>query len=132
MDDAVHPERPIRQAQRQQVLLGAMVEMFGQGPGSRHRVRDLSATGVRIDAADRLSPGATVLISVGVLEAVAATVIWVRDGLAGLAFTRPIDPDAARSRTLVRLAPPPPPTRVAGTGITPQTGWISELRSPYR
>lgn len=56
------------------VMLSATVERFGGGGPTKHRVRDLSSGGVRIDQADALKAGATVLISVGVFVAVGATV----------------------------------------------------------
>ena len=89
---------------RESVLLSAQIATFGGGAPSKHRIRDLSATGARIDQASMLGSGATVLVSVGLLEAVGATVIWVKDGVAGLKFAVPIDPDAARARAAL---PPP-------------------------
>ena len=85
-------------ARRESVLLSAQIAGFGGGAPSKHRVRDLSTTGARVDQALTLSPGATVLIWVGLLEAVGATVVWVREGVAGLKFAHPIDLTAARSR----------------------------------
>ena len=61
----------------------------------------------------------------------AATVIWMRDDAAGLKFAEPIDPDAARSRTIVsagRAAPAVAALRVP----TPTAGWVGGLSSPYR
>ena len=76
-----------------------------------------------------LRPGATVLVSVGVLKAIGATVVWVKDDLAGLRFAETIDPDAARSKAII--APPKPrPALAIDRGAT--AGWIRDLNSPYR
>ncbi|NML04492.1 PilZ domain-containing protein [Sphingomonas sp. G-3-2-10] len=120
---------------RQNVLLGAEISGFGGGTPTKHRVRDLSASGARVDRAGSLKVGSTVLVSVGVLEQVGATVIWVRDDLAGLKFAEAIDPDAARSKALVS-----PTQKTVGkhdigqTDATPRNapGWIGGLNSPYR
>ncbi|WP_189677801.1 PilZ domain-containing protein [Sphingomonas glacialis] len=48
-----------------------------------HKVRDLSSGGVRVDQSDALRKGATVVITVGSLEAAPATVVWIADGWAG-------------------------------------------------
>ena len=113
---------------RQQVLLGAEICGFGGGAVTKHRIKDLSASGAKVDRAGTLKPGATVLVSVGVLKAVGATVIWVRDDLAGLRFSETIDPDAARSKAII--APPRPrPSVAVERGAT--AGWVQERSSPY-
>ena len=122
--DSLTPRMP-----RQQVLLGAEICGFGGGEPTKHRVKDLSASGARIDHAGGLRPGATVLVSVGVLRAVGATVIWVRDDMAGLRFAETIDPDAARSKAII--APPKPrPSVAVERGAT--AGWVHDRSSPYR
>ena len=85
-------------ALRERVLLSAEIVTFGGAAATRHRVRDISATGARIDQAHTLNPGATVLVSVGLLDAVGATIIWREQDHAGLKFAQQIDPDAARSK----------------------------------
>lgn len=114
-----------REMPRQQVLLAAEIAGFGGGVPSKHRVRDLSSSGARIDHASNLRAGSTVLVSVGVLQAVGATVVWVKGDLAGLKFAEPIDPDAARSKAIVTPAGAPQ----AHTG---RAGWIGGLEDPYR
>jgi len=127
-EPAIHESHPPRMP-RQQVLLGAEICGFGGGAPTKHRIKDLSAGGARIDRAGTLRAGATVLVSVGVLKAVGATVVWVKDDLAGLRFAETIDPDAARSKAII--APPKPrPTTVVDRGAT--AGWIRDLNSPYR
>lgn len=125
MSEACASDPSGREMPRQQVLLGAEITGFGGGTPSKHRVRDLSPSGARIDRAGGLRVGSTVLVTVGILQAVGATVVWVKDDLAGLKFAEPIDPDAARSKAIVAPAAQPRPT--IGT-----SGWIGGLDDPYR
>lgn len=115
----------------------AIVEQFGGTAATKHRVRDLSVGGIRIDNVTGLRTGATVLISVGTLQAVGATVQWVRDGFAGLAFAEQIDPADAHKKTAIAptvptAAPQPVKFDVGRTIAPPSAGWIDELRNPYR
>jgi len=123
------------------VLLSAEISGFTGGAPTKHRIRDLSTTGARVDRAGALKVGATVLVSVGGLEHVGATVVWVRDDFAGLQFAEAIDPDAARSKAIItpahKPAPPPAPTPgdskpIGGGERRPGAGWIADLDSPYR
>jgi hypothetical protein len=116
-------------APRDSVMLSALVERFGSGAPTRHRVRDLSSGGVRIDQAAALPVGATVLVTVGALEAVGATVAWVKDGAAGLKFATPIDPAEARAKAAVAPRPKQEPSP-AGLRV-PTAGWIRDLNNPY-
>ncbi len=129
-DDADRPALPPR-APRHHVLLSAVVERFGGGAPTRHRVRDLSTGGVRLDQAGSLRVGATVLVTVGALQSVGATVVWVKDGLAGLKFAEAIEPGEARAKTVIA------PSRAANPAlerpaIAPRAGWIGDLRDAYR
>lgn len=138
-DDDVPSGHTVR-AQRTSVMLMAIVEQFGGTAATKHRVRDLSVGGIRIDNVTGLRTGATVLISVGSLQAVGATVQWVRDGFAGLAFAEHINPaDAHKKAAIVPTAqtvptamPKPLKIDVDRTIATPSAGWIDELRNPYR
>jgi hypothetical protein len=115
-------------------MLSATVERFGRGAPTKHRVRDLSTGGVKIDQAADLRPGSTVLVTVGALQSVGATVVWVKDGSAGLKFAHDIDPADARASTVIapragseRGRPP-----VAPAAPAPTAGWLGDLSSPYR
>lgn len=107
---ACMPDR-VRQPreERESVFLSAVVTRFGRDETSRHRVRNLSTRGACVDQAAMLQRGQTVLIDVGVLEEVGATVAWVAGGLAGLSFAHPIRIDAAKTR--------PKPAHI-------QQGWV--------
>ncbi len=125
-DGSNRQEGLAERAPRRNVMLSALVETF-QGTSSRHRVRDVSTGGARIDEATHLVARSTVLVTVGALEAVAATVVWVRPPLAGLKFAQPIDVDKATARTALGGA-----HNVGATAITPTAGWINDTRNPYR
>jgi hypothetical protein len=122
MPDARGPDGLAPRQPRQNVLLGAEISGFGGGTPTKHRVRDLSSTGARVDRAGSLKVGSTVLVSVGVLDQVGATVVWVREDTAGLKFAEPIDPEAARSKALVAPAQKPGQDGAVGAG------WIFDLK----
>ncbi len=125
MSDPDDPMHAPRRMPRQNVLLAAEISGFGGGVPTKHRIRDLSGSGARIDRAGSLKVGSTVLVSVGVLEEVGATVMWVKDDSAGLRFAEPIDPDAARSKTIVAAKKPAPAAPLAG-------GWPPAPKDPFR
>jgi hypothetical protein len=125
--------RPPR-AQRTSVMLTATI-LSGEGDqATRHRVRDISSRGLRIDNAGGLRPGATVSISLGSLQDIPATVHWTRAGFAGLAFAEEINLKDAHKRA--GSAPTARDTQnAAETPVTipePTAGWIGEMRNPYR
>lgn len=123
---ATDSANPAREA-RQSVMLSATIERFSKPGITKHRVRDLSASGARIDQAGDLPAGATVLVSVGILEAVGATVMWAEGGSAGLRFAEPINPDDARAKVAVGgLGSSSPAT------IAPTAGWMRDAGDRYR
>jgi hypothetical protein len=133
MPDAAGPDGLAPRQPRQNVLLGAEICGFGGGAPTKHRVRDLSSTGARVDGAGSFKVGATVLVSVGVLEQVGATVMWVKGDSAGLKFAEAIDPDAARSKAIVAPSQKAAPKHdAAHADGTLAGGWASGLNSPYR
>lgn len=136
-DETPSDAEPVREhaerVPRASVLLSATVEQFGDAAISTHRVRDLSTGGMRIDQAHLLRQGATVLVTVGALEAVGATVVWLADGWAGLKFATLIDPDAARARAVItpKADQKQRPLRPAATAPL-KAGWAGDMRNPYR
>ncbi|MFA6117549.1 MAG: PilZ domain-containing protein [Sphingomonas sp.] len=114
---------------RQQLLLGAEIAGIGRGPSTKHRIKNLSATGARVDGAAFLKPGATISVSIGALEAIKAMVVWVDGPVAGLKFAEPIDPGAARSKTIVSNGKAIPV--LDSRDPSPTAGWVADLESPY-
>ncbi|WP_425275481.1 PilZ domain-containing protein [Sphingomonas faeni] len=74
----VDDHAPAQREPRQSVLLSATLECFGRPGATKHRVRDLSPQGMRIEQAAGLQVGATVLVAVGQLEAVGAAIVWIK------------------------------------------------------
>lgn len=115
-------------------MLIATLEHPGSRATTRHRVRDLAPGGMRIDNAEAMQAGTTVLAFVGALEAVEATIKWVKEGFAGLAFPEPINPEAARKKAAI----PPCVDSSSAKGVVfgvpsaPTAGWVEDLRNPYR
>lgn len=119
-DDRSNAEQ--RRAPRESVFLSAVITAFGSGT-SKHRVRNISTSGVCVDQAEGLKLGQTVAIALGILGDVGATVMWIDKGLAGLRFAQPIELTAAKTRPKPahveqgwgaepwRRAVPPPPRR---------------------
>ena len=115
---------------RQSVFLSTTLERFGSAEITKHRVRDLSPKGMRIDQTAGLQVRATVLVTIGRLEAVGATIVWIRADSAGLRFSERIDPDQARGKAAVRPKASLAPQQVRQPGAT--AGWVSDLDDPYR
>lgn len=115
---------------RQSVFLSTTLERFGSGGTTKHRVRDLSPGGMRIDLAESLQAGATVLVAVGQLEAIGATIVWVKEGSAGIKFAKAIDPDKARGKAAVRRTADIVPNQQKQRG--PTAGWVVALNNPYQ
>lgn len=86
---AAHAGTHVEREARTKVFLAAQLMIFGETPRDV-RVRDLSATGARIDLASPPAVGVTVLLSRGGAE-VAGEVIWIVKGGCGLRFSRAID-----------------------------------------
>jgi hypothetical protein len=113
-------------------MLMATLQPIGKF-ASQHRVRDLSSGGLRVDNAAGLQAGAQLLVTVGTLEAVEATIVWVRENFAGLAFSEPIEPEDARKKA--RVAPVPvkaTPDKLFKAAPVPTAGWLSDMRDPYK
>lgn len=115
---------------RQSVFLSTSLERAGSAETTQHRVRDLSPKGMRIDQAAGLQVGATVLVAIGRLEAVGATVVWVKEDAAGLRFAETVDPYLARGKSAVRPKASVLPRRDIPPGAT--AGWVADLDDAYR
>lgn len=126
----VDDHAPAQREPRQSVFLSATLERFGSAETTKHRVRDLSPQGMRIEQAAGLQVGATVLVAVGQLEAVGSTIVWIKEGSAGVKFAKAIDPDQARGKAVVRPKATILPRLEKQRGAT--TGWVADLDNPYR
>jgi hypothetical protein len=115
-------------------MLIATVEHPGSQATTRHRVRNLAPGGMRIDNAEGMQPGTIVLASIGALKSVEATIKWVKEGFAGLAFPEPINPEAARKKAAIPPCVDSSSAKVVVLGVpsAPTAGWVEDLRNPYR
>ena len=101
-------------------MLSADVFRVDRDGASQHRVTNISETGLCIAQAGDFAAGTVVVVAIGSVAQAAANVVWVRSGLAGLAFQKPIDVAEARRR------------RASGSILrAPAAGWLAELNSPY-
>ena len=128
----------VNRRRRTQVMLGAEVTAAG-GVRAKHRIKDLSETGARIDSAATLKVGEIILISVGDLEAINAEVIWTSGNAAGIRFGQPIDLTKARAKTIV--APKngsdtrdgcKSPAEKNSPSASIAAGWAESLVDPYK
>jgi len=99
--EPIHPTLKEREP-RYSVMLSATVERFGRPVTTYHRVRNLSRGGACIASSGSFRTGETVIVGVGTLSEVGATVRWTGGDHAGLAFAEPIDLAAALAKTAVR------------------------------
>ncbi|HEX8415353.1 MAG TPA: PilZ domain-containing protein [Sphingomicrobium sp.] len=83
------PPYPPRAA-RYNVMLVATTERFGKQDTTEHRVRNLSEEGACVHSGGLFRIAETMIVTVGNLMAIGAEVRWVKDDLAGIKFTRPI------------------------------------------
>lgn len=95
-------------APRTNLFLGALLLLPGTSP-REVRVRNLSASGARLDLADPPARGSTALLCRGSVE-VAAEVIWTEKASCGLRFSEPIEVARWMSDR---------PVAAAGTAIAP-------------
>ena len=87
---------------RESVMLTTEVRRSGNLPTTKHLLRDLSPGGARLSNAESFRSGETIFVTVGDLNEVAATIVWVSDKTAGLKFSKPIDTVFARSQAIVK------------------------------
>ncbi|MEG3169303.1 MULTISPECIES: PilZ domain-containing protein [Sphingomonas] len=110
----------LARATRTSVMLSADMFRVDRDGASQHRVTNISETGLCIAQAGDLVTGTVVVVAIGSIAPTAANVVWVRSGLAGLAFQTPIDVSEARRR------------RASGSTLRPPAaGWLAELNNPY-
>ena len=105
-DRPVTPAAPAQRLQARRsprVVLDAEIVLRRPGRSNyRVHVYDLSSEGCRIEFVDRRMLAETLWVKFDGLEAVPATVCWIREPVAGLEFSHPIHP-AVFALLLTRL-----------------------------
>ncbi len=106
-----------RRKKRSSVIIHAAVRHPTGGTFER-RIRNLSDTGACIDHDGEFAVGEELLLDMGTLSDVPAKVVWVKEKLAGITFSKPVDLAAAR--------------KPRGTAVTVKAGWLADLREMHR
>lgn len=102
-----------RGADRDSLFLQAGLILPGNPDPVTVRVRNLSPGGMLAEANVKVVQGAAVEVDLRNVGPVAGRVIWVGEGKFGLAFDRPVDPQAVR-RQVVSGSDLPPHLRRTG------------------
>ena len=96
-----------RSADRDSLFLQASLELPGVERPVVVRVRNLSAGGMLAEGAAAVSQGSTVAVELGNVGVVPGRIIWVGEGKFGIAFDRPINPQAVRRQVVTKSDLPP-------------------------
>jgi hypothetical protein len=94
---------------RQSLLISARLRLQDQDEFKAVLLKDVSAHGAKVKGEAGLSLGCGVHIDLPNIGVVAARVIWVQSGLAGLRFELPIEPEVLRTAVSGEYKPAPPP-----------------------
>ncbi|HEY0595745.1 PilZ domain-containing protein [Sphingopyxis sp.] len=102
-----------RGADRDSLFMQASLILPGQSDPVVVRVRNLSAGGMLAEAKARIAQDATVEVELRNVGQVPGRVVWAGEGKFGIAFDRPVDPQAVR-RQVVSESDLPPHLRRTG------------------
>lgn len=102
-----------RGADRDSLFMQAGVMLPGRSDPVVVRVRNLSAGGMLAEGKVQIVQGAAVEIELRNVGPVAGRVVWAGEGKFGIAFDRPVDPQAVR-RQVVSPSDLPPHLRRTG------------------
>lgn len=100
-DSAGHPSGTGRKEERVELHVEVPLRKAGYHSGQAE-LADISSSGARVIAAERLVEGETVWLRFPGLEAIPARVAWTQEWTAGLEFQRPLHP-AVLDMLLARL-----------------------------
>jgi hypothetical protein len=107
-----------RSADRDSLFLQAGLIIPGCADPVTVRVRNLSPGGMLAEAKVKVAQGAVVEVDLRNVGPVVGRVIWVGEGKFGIAFDRPVDPQAVR-RQVVSQSDLPPHLRRTGLETGP-------------
>ena len=102
-----------RAADRDSLFLQAQLIVPGRAEAVIVRVRNLSPGGMLAEARVNVAQGAAVEVDLRNVGPVSGRVIWAGEGKFGIAFDRPVDPQAVR-RQVVSQSDLPPHLRRTG------------------
>ena len=107
-----------RGADRDSLFLQAGLILPGRADPVAVRVRNLSPGGMLAEATNQMEQGAVADIELPNVGRVPGRVIWAGEGKFGIAFDRPVDPQAVR-RQVVSQSDLPPHLRRTGMNKGP-------------
>ena len=107
-----------RGADRDSLFMQAALILAGRSDPIVVRVRNLSPGGMLAEAKIQIAQGAAVEVDLRNVGPVAGRVIWAGEGKFGIAFDRPVDPQAGR-RQVVSQSDLPPHLRRTGLNAGP-------------
>lgn len=96
-----------RGADRDSLFMQANLVVPGKTDAVVVRVRNLSAGGMLAEAKVRIEQGATVEVELRNVGPVPGRVVWAGEGKFGIAFDRPVDPQAVRRQVISESDLPP-------------------------
>lgn len=102
-----------RGTDRDSLFMQALLMAADGGEPAVVRVRNLSPGGMLAEAPMEIAEGAAVAVELRNVGRVSGRVIWVGEGKFGIAFDRPVDPQAVR-RQVVSESDLPPHLRRTG------------------
>ena len=102
-----------RGADRDSLFMQASLILPGQPDPVVVRVRNLSAGGMLAEAKVHIAQGAAIEVDLRNVGPVPGRVVWAGEGKFGIAFDRPVDPQAVR-RQVVSESDLPPHLRRTG------------------
>jgi hypothetical protein len=104
-DGAADDDSAQRNDSRDSLLLVAQFRIEGQSGTTQVRVRNLSTGGLMADVPKPIDIGTAVEVDVRGIGWVTGRIAWIAAGRAGVAFDRPIDPQAARKPVVASQRP---------------------------
>ncbi|SEH19829.1 PilZ domain-containing protein [Sphingopyxis sp. YR583] len=105
-----------RSADRDSLFMQAALILPGSADPVTVRVRNLSPGGMLAEAKVKVAQGAAIEVDLRNVGPVAGRVIWVGEGKFGIAFDRPVDPQAVRRQVVSQSDLPP---HLRRTGLEP-------------
>jgi hypothetical protein len=88
---------PARDADRDSLLLKAVLRFESLKEDNEVRIRNLSSGGLMAEAPLRVARGEKVEVNLRTIGWISGTVAWVAEGRLGISFDHPIDPKAVRN-----------------------------------
>lgn len=104
-----------RAADRDSLFMQANLHIPGRSDPVVVRVRNLSAGGMLAESAVSVAEGAAIEIDLHNVGPVPGRVVWAGDGKFGVAFDRPVNPQAVRRQVVSKKAEVP--ASIAGLGM---------------